>query len=137
MKNIIENPLAIPFREIAKSKDQHVVRHFAGKVGASQIPDALVFTDESMIQIRPETFAVFATQEEYRPQSIDLKHSMLLEFATHATIVLPPLNLWTPGQLIETLTLRAGHMTFGVTERLNASTAVIKACRQAYQLRNQ
>ncbi len=135
MKNTIETPLIIPFREIAGSADQHVVRHFAGKIGASQIPDALVFADESMLQLRPRPFAHFATEEEYRPQTLDLQHSVVLEFTNHATVVLPPLNLWTPSQLIETLTLKAGHMYFGLTERLNASNTVIKAHRQAYQLR--
>ncbi len=136
MKSIIESPIIMPFMDLAASRDQHDIRQFAGKVGASQIPDALVFTDENMIQLRPETYAVFAEPEEYRPQSIDLKHSMLLDFRTHATIILPSLNLWTPGQLIESLTLKAGHMSFGLIERLNASNAVLKAHRQAYQLRH-
>ena len=135
MKNTIETPRILPVRNLFRGDldNRPKISHFAGIVGASQIPDAIVFTDGSLVQATAFPFAHFATEEEYRPQTIPLTDSVAVVYPNRALFVLAPLNQSSQG--IEAITLKNGHMSYSVTDVINAQEAVRQAQRDAYEFK--
>jgi len=133
MRSTIEAPKILPVRNLFRGDldNRSKISHFAGIVGASQIPDALVFADGSLIQATAFPFAHFATEEEYRPQTIPLTDSMAIVYPNRALFVLAPLNEHSQG--IEAITLKNGHMNYSVTDVVNAEKAVRQAQKDAYE----